>query len=100
VRYYLLSENETALTGLRLAGVEGRRVTNAAEAEAAVKMIRAQEDIAVLLMTPETAAMIPETVGELKIAGRRPLLTVIPSPQGGDEVGLTDMIRQAIGVKL
>ena len=102
MRYYLLSEDETALTGLRLAGVEGRKVADAAEAEAAVKWVQAQEDIAVLLVTPAAAAWMPETVERLKISGRRPLLTVIPASDG-EGLGadaIMGLIRQAIGVKL
>ncbi len=102
MKYYLISEDTRALTGLRLAGVEGERVTSAAQAEDAVRRATQDSDIAVILITPTAAAWIPATVERLKIAGERPLLAVIPA---SDNAGLGDsdilgLIRQAIGVKL
>lgn len=102
MRYFLISEDAHALAGLRLAGVEGTLIHSPAEAEAAVSAAGQNSAIAVILITPRAAAMIPATVERLKLSGERPLLAVIPASDGaglgtGDIMG---MIRQAIGVKL
>ena len=102
MKYYLISEDARALTGLRLAGVEGELVASAAQAEAAVRRAAQNTDVAVILISPKAAAWIPASVERLKIAGERPLLAVIPASDGAG-LGPDDilgMIRQAIGVKL
>lgn len=102
MKYYLITEDTHALTGLRLAGVEGELVTSAAQAEKAVQSAEQNSAVAVILITPKAAAWIPATVERLKISGERPLLTVIPASDGegiGPDV-IMGMIRQAIGVKL
>lgn len=102
MKYYLITEDAHALTGLRLAGVEGELVESAAQAEKAVQSAEQDSAIAVILITPKAAAWIPATVERLKISGERPLLAVIPASDGagiGPDV-IMGMIRQAIGVKL
>lgn len=102
MKYFLVSEDARALTGLRLAGVEGQLVSSPAETQAAVRAAEQDSAVAVILITPKTAAMIPATVERLKLSGERPLLAVIPAPDG-EGLGpdsIMGMIRQAIGVKL
>jgi V/A-type H+-transporting ATPase subunit F len=102
VKYYLIADDELALTGMRFAGVEGEVVTDPAAARSAAEKAVTDSDIAVLLVTTGVEALIPDTVGRMKLSGRRPLLAVIPSP-GAEGLGsdsITDLIRQAIGVKI
>lgn len=102
MRYYLISDTAEALTGLRLAGVTGELVKSPAEASEAVDRVCADESVAVLLLTVGAAAMIQETVDRLKLAGHRPLVTVIPTPgeKGRGTNAMTELIREAIGVKI
>ena len=102
MRYYLISDTAEALDGLRLAGVTGELVTSPAEASDAVERACGDETVAVLLLTVGAAAMIQETVDRLKLAGHRPLVTVIPGPgeKGLGVNAMTGLIREAIGVKI
>lgn len=102
MKYFLVSSDARALTGLRLAGVEGALASSPAEAQKAVQDAEKDGSIAVILITPDIAAMIPATVERLKLSGERPLLAVIPASDGtglGPDA-IMGMIRQAIGVKL
>ncbi len=102
MRYWLISDTKEALDGMRLAGVAGELVADAAEAEAAVTRACADESVAVLLITAAAAAWIPAAVERQKLSGHQPLLAVIPGPDGGGlgPDSITGLIRQAIGVKL
>lgn len=102
MKYFLITEDTRALTGLRLAGVEGELVASPAEAQAAVRRAEQDRSIAVILITPAAAAMIPAAVERLKLSGERPLLAVIPASDGAGlgPDAIMGMIRQAIGVKL
>lgn len=102
MKYYLISDDELPMTGFRLAGVEGEFVTDGASARAAAEKAEADESIAVLLVTTGAVALMPETVERMKLSELRPLLTIVPSPDGkgmGPDA-ITGLIRQAIGVKL
>lgn len=101
MKFFLLSDNTDALIGMRLAGVEGARVTTAAEAEKQLQRVRADEEIGILLLTPGAAALCPETVAELK-RGNRPLPVEIPDGDGNTRTGdsITEYIRNAVGIKL
>ena len=72
MKFALVSDSTDALIGMRLAGIEGVRVSTRAEAQAAFRKFRADENIGILLMTAGAAALCPEAVEELK-AGNRPV---------------------------
>jgi vacuolar-type H+-ATPase subunit F/Vma7 len=102
MRYWLISHSREALDGMALAGVSGQLVADAAQAEAAVVQACADESIGVLLVTTAVSQWIPDTVARLKLSGHQPLLTVIPGPDGEGlgTAAITDLIEQAIGVKI
>ena len=102
MRYWLISDSRTALTGMRLAGVAGELVADAGEAEAAVARACADDSVTVLLLTATVGDWLPQLVEKHKLSGKKPLLAVIPGPDGaglGPDY-ITGMIRQAIGVKI
>lgn len=87
---------------MRLAGIRGTLAADRQAAAAAIEAACADRSVAVLLVTKTVERWLPATVARLKLEGRSPLLTVIPDPQG-DGLGsdeITDLIRNAIGVKI
>ncbi len=102
MRFYLICDDPDTLTGFRLAGVEGTIVSGAAEVSRALDEVLAQEDIAVLLITETAAALCMERVDALRIDVVRPLIAVIPGPEGGGTAreSITRLITETIGVKL
>lgn len=102
MRMYAVSDEKDTLTGLRLAGIEGELAKDKRETAAAVERVRADDGIAVLLISEGCAAMIPDTVKELKLSSVNPLLVVIPEPNGSSREpdSITRLIREAIGIKI
>ncbi|NLH01970.1 MAG: ATP synthase subunit F [Clostridiales bacterium] len=102
MRMFAVSDDADVLTGLRLSGIEGRLALDRKQAEACVSEVVANPDIAVLLITENCAAFIPDKVKELKLNSQIPLVVVIPgiggSKRGKDSI--TGLIREAIGIKI
>ncbi|MDR1130919.1 MAG: V-type ATP synthase subunit F [Oscillospiraceae bacterium] len=102
MRIFAVADEEDVLTGLRLAGIAGRRVSGEREAAAAVEAAQADPQIAVLLITESCAALIPETVTRLRLSSINPLLVVIPGTRGSSREAdaITRLIREAIGIRI
>ncbi len=102
MRYFLICDEEDTLTGLRLAGIEGVLVKSKQELD--VEFEKAIEDtgIAVLLLSENCAAMDSERINKIKLSAKRPLVAVIPGSTGykGEAGSITDLIRDAIGIKI
>lgn len=97
-----VADERDVLAGLHLAGIAGVFASDARSIELEVEKLREGKNCAVLLITESCAARIPETVRELKLSASAPLLVVIPSPSQSERSGesITDLIREAIGLKV
>jgi V/A-type H+/Na+-transporting ATPase subunit F len=98
---YLVIADEDTVLGFRCAGVAGNAVTSRMEALAALKGARDSE-AGVVILTQEVAAMMPEEVDALRFGGGLPMVVEIPGARGPlpGRKSLSDVIRQAIGVKV
>lgn len=101
MKFYLLTDDPDTLIGLRLAGVEGKLIDNSIDVISEIEKISENESIGMLLITPTIAQMCGTTLTELK-KKNRPLITEIPdsNPQHNQPDGVTDYIRNAIGIKI
>lgn len=101
MRIFAISDEKDALTGLRLAGIEGNLVSTRKEVEEQVNFVKANSDIAILLMTENCAELVPELVKKLKLSATNPLLVVIPGTSGSKSApdAITRLISEAIGIK-
>ena len=98
---YLVIADEDTVLGFRCAGVPGIAVGDRAGALAALK--RAQDEQAgIVILTQEAAAMMQEEVDALRFGGKLPMVVEIPGAQGPvpGRRTLSDVIRQAIGVRI
>ena len=102
MRMFAVADEPDVLTGLRLSGIEGKLALDRKEAETFVSEVEQNPQIAVLLITENCAAMIPETVKRLKLSSLNPLLVVIPGTAGSSRAkdSITSLIREAIGIKI
>lgn len=102
MRMLAVSDDKDTLTGMRLAGVEGRLITAKKELESCIEEVKANPEIAVLLISEGCAALVPEAVKELKLSSATPLLVVIPGSRGSSREpdSITRLIREAIGIKI
>lgn len=100
MKLYCLGDPHTVI-GFALAGVAGRVATCAADAERALAELAALPDCAVLVVTDELAASIPDAVRRLRLS-KGPLVLAIPGPQGptGGSRALAALAQQAVGIRL
>ena len=102
MRFYVISDDGDALTGLRLAGMEGEYAADEAATAAALDRVEADEDIAVLLMTATAYKKGGQRVEQLKQSGTRPLIVTIPdrTGSGGTAEAIASYVREAVGIKI
>lgn len=102
MRMFLISDNIDTLTGLRLAGVEGIVAHEKKEIEDALNGVLAQKDIGIVLLTEKLCREIPETIDNIKLNRKKPLIVEIPDRHGSgrQENFITNYINEAIGIKL
>jgi V/A-type H+-transporting ATPase subunit F len=91
-----------AVLGFSLAGVHGRAVTTAEEADKALDEALASKENGIVLVTQDVAQMVQARVEHLKLRSTIPLVVEIPSPAGvpEDTPSLSDIVLKAIGIKL
>ena len=100
MKFYLISDDSDALTGMHLAGIPGELISSKEEAEAAFKKALEDESIGILLVTDSVALMCPDTIKEIKLKCKTPLLVEIPNSDGSPRPGDTIMkiVHDAIGM--
>ena len=98
----MLSDNTDTLTGMRLSGVDGAVLHREDEIRAKLDELLAQDDIAVIMMTAVIMNTVRETVYELKLSRRQPLIIEIPDRHGNGRTkdSITKYVRDAIGVDM
>lgn len=102
MRFYLISDDGDALTGLRLAGIEGEYAPDEESTAAAIERAVTDESIAVLLMTASAYRRGGERVEQLKQSGTRPLIVTIPdrTGEGGSGEAIARYVREAVGIRI
>lgn len=102
MRFYLISDNVDTQVGMRLAGIDGVVVHEAAEVRKKLNEAMAMEDVAVVLITETLRALCPELIDQLKLTQKRPLIVEIPDRHGNGRTkdSITRYVREAIGVKI
>ncbi len=102
MKYFVISDNNDTLIGLRLAGIEGEVCRTGPEGDAAIERVCANPEIGILLVTEKLAALCQEKLSPLKMDGAPPLIVEIPdrNSQGRTGDSITRYIQEAIGVKL
>jgi V/A-type H+-transporting ATPase subunit F len=117
VDYYFIGDAEL-VTAFRFAGVDGKAVSGAEEAQAAFRRItRGWDETAgavlpsampgggncrVLILTEEAADWLGDELTQWQLSGRYPLVVEIPGTMGRLEgrKTLVDSIREAIGIRV
>ena len=102
MRYFAISADSDTLAGLRLAGIEGAVAATKREILEHIEVARADESVAVLLITEPCYELCRDTIDTIKLSAARPLVSIIPPATGswGDTGSITRLIREAIGVKV
>lgn len=103
MKFMLISDNHDTLVGMRLAGIEGVLAHDAREVESALQSAIADENTGIILITEKLVPLCPDTIYELKLSHKRPLIVEIPdrhTSAGRSAGSITKYIKDAIGVNL
>lgn len=101
MKFKLVSDSHDALTGMRLAGIEGVFVKDAQEAEIEINKCIDDEDIGIVLITERLAASCAELIDSIKLGRSRPLIVTIPrSKRSQVDDNIMRYVREAIGIKI
>ena len=102
MKMYLISDNIDTATGMRLAGVTGAVVHDNEHLRMELDSILADKDIGIVLITEQLARQFPDTINDIKLNRKQPLLVEIPDRHGTGRRAdfITAYINEAIGLKL
>ena len=91
-----------AVLGFSLVGVHGQATSSVAEVNQALDDALAATDVGIVLVTEDVAGLISARMDRLKLHSTVPLVVEIPGPAGvrPDQPSLSQVVRQAIGVKI
>ncbi len=91
-----------AVLGFSLAGVDGRAVSNAEQANVALDAALKDRDLGIVLVTKDAARMMESRMEHLRLHSTMPLIVEIPSPEGiqPGEPSLSEIVLRAIGIRL
>lgn len=91
-----------AVLGFSLVGLHGQAATTAEEVNQALDQALATPDMGIILVTDDVAGLIEARMSKLKLYSTVPLVVEIPGPQGRqpDQLSLSDIVQQVIGIKL
>jgi len=102
MRMFLLSDNVDTLMGMRMSGVDGVVLHKEDELRAKLDELLKEDDIAVILITSILLNLIRDTVYDLKLHRRQPLIIEIPDRHGNGRTkdSITKYVKEAIGVDM
>ena len=97
----LVIGNEQAVLGFSLAGVHGKAVSTAQEANDALDNAFEKAEAGIVLVTEDVATLIEARMDQLKLRSTIPLVVEIPGPGGSPEgrQSLNEIVLRAIGVR-
>ncbi len=99
---YLISDNVDTLMGMRLSGIEGVVLHEEDAVRNKLLSLMKSDDIAVILMTKTAVDLCRDTVYDLKLNFKQPLIIEIPDRHGNGRTSdsITGYVQEAIGIKL
>ncbi|MDR1066859.1 MAG: V-type ATP synthase subunit F [Clostridiales bacterium] len=102
MKIYAICDNTDTRTGLRLAGIDGALARGTEELKELFDAVLNDKDIGILLITEKLARLMPETINDIKLGRREPLIVEIPDGHGSGRRPdfITAYIREAIGVNI
>lgn len=104
MKFFLISDKIDTLTGMRLAGIDGKFVA-LQDKELLIKTLDEtcqDSSVGIICITENLAQIIPDEIHKIILNKNMPMVTVIPDRHGlkrADDY-LTKYIKEAIGVKL
>ena len=99
MKFFLITDNRDAATGMRLAGVGYEIVNDAAQLEDVLEKAVNDENIGIILITQGLYEKCADIIDEAKKKKSVPLITEIPDNGGGFKSdAITRYVIDAIGI--
>ena len=98
----MLSDNVDTLMGMRMSGVDGVVLHHEDELRTKLDELLKDDDIAVIMITSTLLNLIRDTVYDLKLHCKQPLIIEIPDRHGNGRTkdSITKYVKDAIGVDM
>lgn len=101
MRFFLISDSHDALTGMRLAGIEGVFAKTKEEAETEIDKCIDDESIGIVLITEALSSICRELIDSIKLGRSKPLIVTVPGSKNEQgENGIMRYVHEAIGIKI
>jgi V/A-type H+-transporting ATPase subunit F len=102
VKFYVLSDNDDTLIGMRLVGIKGEVIHDRPLLLKRLGEVMRDDDIGIVLITTKLIEMAPNVISELKLRAGHTLLVEIPDRHGHSKIGesIDAYVSKAIGVSL
>lgn len=101
MKFHCIADEDT-VRGFRLAGVLGEVAASVPIVVAALESAAARPDCGVIILTEKIAAGIRPLVEQIRFERERPLIIIIPGPEGParERKSLRQSVQEAVGIRL
>lgn len=101
MKFKLITDSHDALTGMRLAGIEGVYAETAQEAEKELNACIADENTGIVLITEGLASACAEFIDSIKLSESSTLVVTVPGSKNEQtQDNMMRYVREAIGIKI
>ncbi|NLP25835.1 MAG: ATP synthase subunit F [Clostridiales bacterium] len=102
MQFYLISDNIDTLMGMRLVGVDGVIAHGRDEVKEALHNAIENKDIAIILITDKLVKLCDETIYDLKLKIKKPLIVEVPDRHATSDIttNISRYIRESVGLKI
>jgi len=102
MKFFVISDTNDTIIGMRLAGIEGIVAETAEAASAALEQAFHDPDIGIVLISEHLSSICGQLVSDMKMSHARPLIIEIPDrdSSGRASDSITRYVRESIGLKL
>lgn len=102
MKFYLISDNVDTCVGMRLAGIEGVVAHEKEEVERELKHACDDSEIGIVLMTNKLVNLCQDTVYDIKLKRKRPLIVEVSDRHGAGQLSdaITRYVREAVGISI
>lgn len=98
----VLSDNMDTLTGMRLAGIDGKIIHERSELISELNEIYQKKDIGLVIITESLTEKAKDEISLLKLKKGPPIIIEVPDRQGSRRPPdfLTRYIKESVGIKI
>ncbi len=102
MQFFVISDNIDTQMGMRLAGIDGVVVHEADEVREALDEAIKNKDIGIVLMTEKLIKLCDETVFEMKLKQKKPLIVEIPDRHATSQIttAISRYVQESIGIRI